>query len=171
MNIVLIGMRGAGKTTVGKMLAGRLKKEFIEMDELVAKKAGMTIPQIVKKHGWEYFRDLESEITKEVAKKDNIIIATGGGVVMRSENVRALKQHGRLFWLTVSVDTLLKRIKNDENRPSLSGKSRQEDMEETQKQRQKLYQEAADVIIDTENVAPEKVMEEIIINLEDTYVY
>lgn len=171
MNIVLIGMRGSGKTTVGKMLSQQLKKEFIEMDALVAEKAGMQIAQIVKKYGWEYFRDLETEITKEVSQKDNIIIATGGGVVERGENVQALKEHGKLFWLTVGVDTLLKRIGKDVNRPSITGKSRREDMEETQKHREKLYQQAADVIIDTEKVTAKKVMQEIIKNLEDTYVY
>ncbi len=171
MNIVLIGMRGSGKTTVGKMLSQHLKKEFIAMDKLVAEKAGMEITLIVKKHGWEYFRDLEAKVTKEVSQKENIIIATGGGVVVRPENVQALKKHGKIFWLTVGVDTLLKRIGNDANRPSLTGKSPKEDMEETQKQRQKLYEQAADVIVDTENVAPKEVMEEIITNLEDTYVY
>ncbi|MBI2036246.1 shikimate kinase AroL [Candidatus Microgenomates bacterium] len=171
MNIVLIGMRGAGKTTVGKMLASHLKKDFIEMDDLVAKKAGMKIAQIVKKHGWEYFRDLETQITQEVSQKDNVIIATGGGVVLRSENVQVLKKHGKLFWLSVGVNSLLKRIGNDANRPSLTGKSPKEDMEETQIQRQKLYEQAADVVIDTEKITAKEVMEEIITNLEDTYVY
>lgn len=171
MNIVLIGMRGSGKTTVGKLLAQHLKKDFIAVDELVAKKAGMTIAQIVEEYGWEYFRDLESKVTKEISQKDNVIIAAGGGVVVRPKNVKALKEHGKLFWLTVNIDTLLKRIGNDANRPSLTGKSPKEDMEEIQKQRQKLYEQAADVIIDTENVTPREVMEEIITNLEDTYVY
>lgn len=171
MNIVLIGMRGSGKNTVGKLLAQHLKKDFIAMDEVVAKKAGMTIAQIVKKYGWEYFRDLESKVTKEISQKDNVIIATGGGVVVRPENVQALKQHGKLFWLTVNVGTLLKRIGTDANRPSLTGKSQREDMEETNKHRQKLYEQAADVIVDTEKISPKQVMREIIKNLEDTYVY
>jgi shikimate dehydrogenase len=162
MNIVLIGMRGAGKTAVGKILAQRLGRELIEMDELITEKAGLSIPQIVKKHGWARFRDLEAEITAEVAKRDNIINATGGGVVTREQNIAKLKQNGLVVWLTASVDTLLERIGDDESRPLLKGKSRREDMEITLAERQPLYQKAADITIDTEDKTPEAVAELIV---------
>lgn len=172
MNIVLIGMRGSGKMTVGKLLAKTLQKNHIEMDGRVVKKAKMSIPEIVKKYGWEHFRNLESEVTKELAKMDNVIIATGGGVVTRPENIQVLKEHGKLFWLQASLDTLVKRIGDDKNRPSLTGKqSQRDDLEAVLAQRQKLYEDAADAIIDTEGKTIKEVVAMIITNLEDTYVY
>jgi shikimate dehydrogenase len=162
MNIVLIGMRGSGKTAVGKVLAQRLGQELIEMDELIVQKEGMSIPEIVKEHGWEGFRDLEAEITAEVAERDNIINATGGGVVVREPNVSRLKQNGLVVWLTAGVDTLLERIGDDESRPLLKGKSQREDMEITLAERQPLYQKAADITIDTEGKTPEAVAETIV---------
>ena len=97
MNIVLIGMRGSGKTAIGKLLAKRLGKQFIEMDELIVQRLGQSIPEIVNRYGWEKFRDTEEEITREVAGLDNVINATGGGVVTREENIRELKKKGKLF--------------------------------------------------------------------------
>jgi shikimate dehydrogenase len=159
MNIVLIGMRGSGKTAVGKVLAQRLGRELIEMDELITEKVGMSIPEIVKEHGWEGFRDLEEELTAEVTKRDNIVNATGGGVVIRESNIVKLKQNGVVVWLTASVDTLLERIGDDDQRPLLTGKSRREDMEITLAERTPLYQKAADITIDTENKTPEAIAE------------
>jgi shikimate dehydrogenase len=161
MNIVLIGMRGSGKTAVGKVLAQRLGQELIEMDELIVQKEGMSIPEIVKEHGWEGFRDLEAEITAEVAKRDNIINATGGGIVVRESNIIKLKQNSLVVWLTADVDTLLQRIGEDESRPLLKGKTRREDMEITLAERMPLYQKAADITIDTEDKTPEAVAEAI----------
>jgi len=161
MNIVLIGMRGSGKTAVGKILAQRLGRELIEMDELIVQKAGKSIPEIVAQHGWEKFRDLEAEITAGVTKRDNTVIATGGGVVVSSPNITKLKQNGLVVWLTASVDTLLNRIGDDESRPLLKGKTRREDIEITLAERQPLYQKAADITIDTEGKTPEAVAETI----------
>jgi shikimate dehydrogenase len=157
MNIVLIGMRGSGKTAVGKVLSQKLGRELIEMDELIVSKAGLSIPEIVKEHGWEKFRDLEAEITAEVAKRDNIVNATGGGIVVREPNVSRLKQNGLVVWLTASVDALLNRIGDDESRPLLKGKTRREDLEITLAERTPLYQKAADIIIDTEGKTPEAI--------------
>ena len=162
MNIVLIGMRGSGKTVVGKLLAERLGKQFIEMDELIVQRAGLSIPEIVESYGWGKFRDVEEEITCEVAKLDNVVNATGGGVVTREENIRELKKKGKLVWLTVSLDTLLKRIGDDPSRPSLTGRSQREDMEVVLTERSPVYEGAADVIIDTEDKTPEEIAEAII---------
>jgi shikimate kinase len=106
MNIVLIGYRGTGKSTVGKMLASRLGRELVSTDREIVKRAGRSIPEIVAEHGWEHFRDLESEVCRDLAGRDNLIIDTGGGAILRRENVDVLKRNGRLFWLTASVDTI-----------------------------------------------------------------
>ncbi|MBA7613479.1 Shikimate dehydrogenase (NADP(+)) [subsurface metagenome] len=161
MNIVLIGMRGSGKTTVGKILAQKTGRELIEMDELIARRAGLTIPHIVEKYGWERFRDIEEELTIEVARRDNIINATGGGVVTSEQNIIKLKKNGIVAWLTAGVDTLSKRIGEDNNRPLLKGKTQREDMEITLAERQPLYQQAADIIVDTEDKTPEAIAETI----------
>ena len=163
MNIVLIGMRGSGKTTVGKILAQKLGRELVEMDELISRRAGLSIPEIVEGYGWAKFRDIEEEITGEVAGQDNIINAAGGGVVTREKNVQKLKKSGVLVWLKASVDTLVKRIGEDIERPPLvGGSTRREDIEITLAERMPLYQKAADLVVNTENQTPEEVAEAII---------
>lgn len=158
MNIVLIGMRGSGKTTVGKILAQKLGRELIEMDELITRRAGLAIPEIVERYGWAKFRDIEEEITSEVAGRDNIINATGGGIVTIEKNIEKLKKTGILVWLKAGVDTLVKRIGEDTERPPLvSGRTRREDIEITLAQRKPLYQKAADLVVDTESKTPEEV--------------
>ena len=121
MNIVLIGYRGTGKSTVGKLLAMRLGRQFVSTDEEIIKRAKRTIPEIVAQEGWEYFRDLESEVCREFAGRDRLVIDTGGGAILRTQNVEALKKSGTLFWLTASVETITKRIGRDNQRPSLTG--------------------------------------------------
>jgi len=165
MNIVLIGMRGSGKTTVGKILAQKMGRELIEMDELITRKAGLTIPEIVTKYGWGKFRDIEEEITGEAAGRDNIINASGGGVVTRENNVIKLKASGVLVWLQAGVNTLVNRTGKDTDRPPLvEGRTRREDMEITLKERKPLYQQAADLTVNTENKTPEEVAD-MVINL------
>ena len=161
MNIVLIGMRGSGKTTVGKLLAERLGKQFIEIDELITQRAGQSIPEIVMRYGWQKFRDVEEEITRQVSELDNVVSATGGGVVTREQNIRELKKKGKLVWLKANTDTLLRRIGNDQDRPSLTGRSPREDLETVLAQRSPIYQRVADFIIDTEGKKPEEVAEAI----------
>ena len=166
MNIVLIGMRGSGKTTVGKILAQKLGRKFVEMDELIARKAGLSIAEIVEKHGWEKFRDMEEEITNEVAERDNIINAAGGGVVTREQNMQELKKNGILVWLRAGVETLVSRVGEDSQRPLLVGKTPREDLEMTLNERTPLYQKAAGLVVDTENKTPEEVAEAVMKSLE-----
>jgi len=154
-------MRGSGKTAVGRLLAQRLGKRFIEMDELIATRLGMSITEVVKQYGWEKFREVEEEVTREVAKLDNVVNATGGGVVTREKNVQALKKKGKLVWLKAGSDTLLARIGQDRSRPSLTGKSRGEDTETVLAERTPIYERVADFVIDTEGKSPEEAAEAI----------
>jgi len=162
MNIVLIGMRGSGKTTVGKILARKLDRELIEMDELIARRTGLAISKIVTRYGWAKFRDIEEQVTDEVAKRDNIVNATSGGVVTKEKNIARLKKTGILVWLKASVDTLLERIGEDSERPLLVGRTQREDIKITLNERKLLYQKAADLVVDTEDKTPEEVAEAII---------
>ncbi len=98
-NVVLIGMPGSGKSTVGKLLADRLNKSFIDADPVIEQKAGMSIPDIFKDKGVSYFRDLEVQVLQELGKESGLVIATGGGCVTRNENYDSLKQNGTIIWL------------------------------------------------------------------------
>ena len=163
MNIVLIGMRGSGKSTVAKLLAKKLAKHFYDMDSLLVKKVGMALPEFVNKYDWELFRDKESEIADEISSMADAVIATGGGVILRQKNVDALKKNGTFVFLKTSVEQMLKRIGNAKNRPSLtSKKSLKEEIEQVWKERKSLYEQAADVTIDTDNKTLDEIIEEII---------
>lgn len=161
-NIVLIGMRGSGKTTVGASLAGRLHREFIPMDALIVYEAGMTIPEIVAQHGWDYFRDIETKVARKTAALKGIINATGGGVVLRDENVQELRKTGVVIWLRVSVEQSLQRIGEDPNRPSLTGRSsRRDDLIATMQEREPLYKKAAHFIVDTDKKTQTELVDDI----------
>jgi shikimate kinase len=163
MNIVLIGYRGTGKSTVGRLLAARLGRELVSTDVEIVKRAKCTIPEIVAQHGWEYFRDLESDICRELASRDQIVIDTGGGAILRPQNVEALKENGALFWLTASVETIAKRIGDDNQRPSLTGaKSFVDEIQDVLRERTPTYQAAADHIITTDNRSINQLVEKIL---------
>lgn len=150
-NIVLIGMRGSGKTTIAKLLSKKLSKEYLELDKILAEKTGMSISEIVEKNGWDYFRKQESKIIKEVALHEDKIISTGGGMITRPENIDALKKNGVFVWLQASFETLLKRSGHNSNRPALTDKKTiKEELAELLKQRAKLYRQSADIIIKTD---------------------
>jgi shikimate kinase len=152
MNIVLIGYRGTGKSTVGRLLAARLGRALVSTDAEIVKRANRTIPEIVAQEGWEYFRNLESEICRELADRDKLVIDTGGGAILRTQNVEALKKNGTLFWLTASVETIVKRIGGDNQRPSLTGaKSFVEEVQDVLQERTPKYQAAADHKIATDD--------------------
>ncbi len=107
LNVVLIGMPGSGKTSVGKILAEKLQREFIDTDEEIVKKEGRTIPEIFNSNGEEYFRKIESEVLKEVGKLSNKVISTGGGIIKNLENYFPLKQNGKIFWIDRDVEKLV----------------------------------------------------------------
>jgi shikimate kinase len=163
MNIVLIGYRGTGKSVVGRILARRLEMEYVGMDAAIVERAGMAIPQIVEERGWPGFRDLETQVALDLAGRDNLIVDTGGGVIERPENIPALEKNGRIFWLKASVDTIVRRIQGDDQRPALTeGKSFTEEVAEVLERRVARYQEAARYAIDTDPLTPEAVADEVI---------
>ena len=105
-NIVLIGMPGSGKSSVGQSISARLRREFIDLDTCVIKKAGMSIPEIFDRHGESLFRELESECAEEMSKRSGVVIATGGGIVLKQSNMRVLKHNGRIYYLDRPIDKL-----------------------------------------------------------------
>ncbi len=169
-NIILIGYRATGKTTVGRFIAQRLGWEFVDTDVLIEQQAKKSIAEIVAQEGWQGFRRREKEVIAEVSAKENMVIAVGGGAVINTENVKNLKQNGILIWLKANADTIAKRLLKDKKtasqRPSLTGKSVVEEIEEVLRERLPLYQQAADIEVDTERYSPEEIASLIIKNLE-----
>ncbi len=166
MNVVLIGYRGTGKSTVGKIVAARLGRTLLSTDAEIVTRAGQSIPEIVAQHGWDYFRDLESQVCQELAGRDGLVIDTGGGAILRPQNVEALKKTGTLFWLTATVDTIAKRIGRDTQRPSLTGtKSFVEEIQEVLRERTPKYEAAADHVITTEGRSIVQIADEILARL------
>jgi shikimate kinase len=151
MNIVLIGYRGTGKSTVGRLLAARLGRELVSTDAEIVKRAHRTIPEIVAQEGWDYFRNLESNICREIASRDQLVIDTGGGAILRAQNVEVLKKNGTVFWLMASVETIAERIGGDNQRPSLTGtKSFVDEIQDVLRERTPKYRAAADHSIATD---------------------
>ena len=163
MNIVLIGYRGTGKSSVARMLSKKLIMSVFNMDDEITKKAGMSIPEIVEKFGWDSFRDMESEIAEQVSNLDNHIIDTGGGVILRDKNVENLRKNSKVFLLEADVPAIAKRIKRGTHRPSLTdGKSFVDEIEEVLTQRKEKYEKAANYIIDTSKLSPSDVAKKIV---------
>jgi len=168
MNIVLIGYRGTGKSVVGEILGSRLGMNYVGIDRRIVETASMSIPEIVEKYGWSGFRDMESELVRQLSQCDHLIIDTGGGVIERPENIRALKGNSTIFWLKASVDTIIARIQADTQRPSLTaGKTFTEEVREILSQRIPKYKTAAQFEIDTDNLTPEQVADRIVQTVND----
>ena len=163
MNIVLIGYRGTGKSTLGRLLAARLGRELVSTDAEIVKRARRTILEIVAQQGWDYFRDLESDICRELASRDQLVIDTGGGAILRAQNIEALKKEGIVFWLRASVETIARRIGGDSHRPSLTGtKSFVDEIQDVLQERTPKYQAAADHIIVTDGRSIDQLIETVL---------
>lgn len=160
-NIVLTGIMGAGKTTVGKALADILTDYvFIDADDVITQKEGMSISDIFEQKSEDYFRKLEKEVLKELSEKEGIILALGGGAFENEENRTNLKKNGHVFYLKGSVDELFNRIKNETGRPMLKDKNPKNKLADLLKIREPNYLKA-DFIIDTDFKKINEIAEEI----------
>ena len=151
MNIVLTGLRGTGKTTIGKILAEKLKREFIDLDEKIEKEQKMKISDIVKKHDWKHFREIEAKAVEDTKDLDNYVIATGGGTLMNAQNAQILKKNGLVILLECELESLKRRLKDEgENRPSITGKKDfLAEIPEVWEERRETYEKIADFNFDT----------------------
>ena len=166
MNIVLIGYRCTGKTTVGTLLAAATGMGFVDIDRLITDREGLSIPSIVSRSGWEHFRSLERHLVIETGMKDNLVVATGGGVVMDTENIARLREHGTLFWLKARSVTIAKRMLRHSlegcHRPSLTGCGSLEEIDRLLTVRSPLYEQACDYEVDGDRSEPREMAAEIL---------
>lgn len=162
-SIALVGFMGTGKTAVGRMLAAKTGKEFIELDAVIAARAGRDIPEIFRVEGEIGFRQREIEAVCEVAGKKNVVIACGGGVVLNKINIDRLRRECAIVCLTASPAAILLRTSADKGgRPLLDVADRARQVMEMMAFRRPYYKAAADITINTSRLRPEKVAERII---------
>jgi len=142
-NIVLTGFMGCGKTTVGKILAQKLHYQFVDTDQLIEKRCGMTVQEIFAARGEGTFRKMESEVAEQVGKKEGLIISTGGGMMINPHNIAALQQNGRIFCLVATPEEIFKRISGEKigKRPLLDSANPLERIIELTREREKNYRQ------------------------------
>ena len=163
MNLILCGMMGAGKTTIGIKLAARTGRRWYDTDELIIDKHGK-ISDIFEYYGEAHFRKIETAIVKDLAKMDNLVISTGGGLVLKKENNELLQENGKIVFLRASLSTLAKRLKVNGERPLLqtSTENIRDRLARLLNERTPVYEHVADYIVDVDDKKPEEVAEEII---------
>ena len=161
-NIYLIGLMGSGKTTLGKILSKKLDKNFYDSDHVIEEKLGVDVPMIFEYEGEAGFREREKDSLKELVSKKNIVLATGGGIILSKSNRDLLSENGIVIYLKSNQKDLIKRMKNDKTRPLLKNGNIEEIIKKLCKEREPLYEEIADFEIMTKNKRIHEVVNEII---------
>ena len=165
-NIFLIGFMGCGKSTVAVSMAKKHKLSVVEMDQEIEKIEEMSIPAIFEHKGEAYFRDAEARLLQDIQKQDSQVVSCGGGVVLRNENITTMKQGGVVVYLTAKPETILERVKEDDNRPLLRGNKNISYICELMAKREEKYKSAADFTVSTDGKTPEQICEEILLQIK-----
>ena len=160
-NIFLVGPMGAGKSTIGRVLAKKLSLEFVDLDAEIEQRCGADIPWIFDMEGEAGFRKRESALLNEISQRQSVLIATGGGAVLLEENRRYLGQRGLVIYLSATIDQLVKRTSRDKRRPLLQVDNPRGVIETLLEERDPLYREVADMVVRTESKTPQRVAEEL----------
>ncbi len=165
-SVFLIGYRCTGKSTVGKILAHRLKWRFADTDKMIINEQGRTIDAIVKQQGWVVFRSMEADMIKLVCDNTNQVVATGGGAVLDNHNVRLMQNNGTLIWLQASPETIRLRMAQDpiteSSRPPLTSVASSKEIEEVLATRDSFYRKAMNFAVDTDHKGIDIICTEII---------
>ncbi|MFH1248446.1 MAG: shikimate kinase [Candidatus Omnitrophota bacterium] len=160
-NIYLVGFMATGKSVVGKALAKKLQSIFIDLDELIEKKAGKNIPSIFRVKGEAYFRKIEKEALRQVSGRNNLVVSCGGGVVTNAQNIKVMKKSGRIICLKASPVVILKRSTKDSNRPLLNVDSPKNRIKELLLKRAVFYSKA-DYTLDTSRIGVGQVVDKLV---------
>lgn len=161
-HILLIGFMGVGKSTVSGTLSRMLGVREVDTDQMIAEREGMSVSDIFKEKGEDYFRTRETELLHELADMEPMIISCGGGMAMRKENAALMKKDGQVVWLTAEPETILNRVKDDDSRPLLRGHKNAAFIAELMEKRYEKYEAAADIIVATDGRKIEEICQEII---------
>ena len=165
-NLVLVGMMGAGKSTVGRMLARRLKRDFYDSDDEIERRCGVRIPVIFDIEGEAGFRVREVQAIAELCALDGVVLATGGGAVLAEENRRQLTARATVVYLHAPPGYLWQRVRHDRNRPLLATADPRRKLEELYVARDPLYREVADIVIDTGNQSVQTLARDLLVRLD-----
>lgn len=166
-NVFLIGPMAVGKTTIGKQLAKRLQLEFVDSDHEIEKRTGVSISLIFDVEGESGFRDREERVIADLTSLSGIVLATGGGAVLREENRKALRKNGVVVYLRASIESQLERTKSTKHRPLLETEDRRAALESLMEIREPLYRQEADLIIDTDHLSAGRAARQITHKLQD----
>jgi len=164
--VFLVGPMGAGKTTIGKYLAQQLKLQFADTDSEIERRTGADIPWIFEIEGEEGFRSREQQVVEEMTDWNDYVLATGGGVVMRAENRRALASRGFVIYLHATVDEQVRRTQKDKRRPLLQTGDPEQTLRELMAIRDPLYREISDHVINTDGCSPKTVAQRLVKELQ-----
>lgn len=164
-NIFLIGPMGVGKSTIGRQLANLLNKDFMDTDHEIEKRTGVDIPTIFDIEGEEGFRKREAAVLDEMTSGSNLVLATGGGVILLEDNRRALRR-GFVVYLSASLETLIERTRRDKSRPLLQNTDRQKKIKELMTERDPIYRQESDIIVETDGRSAKAVAKEIVDQLK-----
>jgi 3-dehydroquinate synthase len=168
-NIFLVGLMGAGKTTVGRALAKRLNKRFIDSDHEIEARTGVSIPLIFEIEGEASFRQREADVIRDLCGQSDIVLATGGGAVLRPDNRASLKSGGTVIYLRASVNSILQRTSHDKNRPLLQTADPRRTIERLAREREPYYLEVADLVIETGRPNVQSLVQSILTRLAGTH--
>jgi shikimate kinase len=165
-NIFLVGLMGAGKTTVGRVLARKLNKRFIDSDHEIEARTGVSIPVIFEIEGEASFREREAEAIRDLTGQANIVLATGGGAILKPENRECLKTRGTVIYLRASVNSILQRTSHDKSRPLLQTADPRQRIEQLAREREPYYLEVAHFVIETGRPNVQSLVQTILNQLE-----
>jgi len=160
-NVYLVGPMGAGKSTIGRLLAADLRLDFKDTDKEIEDRSGVDIPWIFDMEGEAGFRDREAAMLLELSELDHILLATGGGIIMKAENRKALANTGRVVYLITAIEEQVRRTNRDKKRPLLQNDDPRRVLTELMAIRDPLYREIADITIDTDGRSPKSVSQEL----------
>jgi shikimate kinase len=163
MNIYLIGMMGSGKSTVGKILAIKMRIPFVDLDFEIEKKVGKTVSQIFINDGEKTFRELESDLLKLYSES---VVACGGGIILKKENCSFIHENGKVVFLTTSISELSKRLDESKKRPLIANKNAVKTLTKILAEREQTYLNTADFIVKTDNKTPNQITTEILKNIK-----
>ena len=167
MRIFIVGPMGSGKSTIGKKLAKSLSLDFVDTDQEIESKTGVEISWIFEKEGEKGFREREKVILKELLKRNHLVISSGGGAVLLEENRRLMNSKGKVIYLKASIELQLKRTRKGSRRPLLEKGDRRKILENLKIERNHLYSEVADIIIDQEEKSQTQIIKMILSKLSE----